>query len=301
MINTLFNALKRSLLLLALLAGTSCLKPPSLSDDNGPEVPVDQVQKAILEGWDNADFNSVRLNEFLYVEQDQKIATLDPKVVYKEATQVIARVENADTVDYKFLIRSQAMDNGSFKPVTAFENDISIPKTVPTLTGTPALAEEKTAFPNSLETLQKSLANGSVGLRAGGTQSQFLGVLTVRNMLGACVKAKDWDVTCHNLQVSEGKRPAPTGVASKPDCGGIPNCEVNYKKVSFDLVVNLVDEKTNTTHPEKVNYEMTFSSDVPYLSRLLEFCYLGMVPTATQKVIVKICNKVQSFEVGTTN
>ncbi|MGZ3795592.1 MAG: hypothetical protein ACXVB1_04470 [Pseudobdellovibrionaceae bacterium] len=289
---------KSILLFLALLAGTSCLKPPSLSDDNGPAVPADQVQKALLEAWDHADFNSIRLNEFLYIEQDQKIATLDPKVVYKEATQVIARTENTDTIGYKFLIRSQAMENGSFKPVTSFENDISVPKTTSALAETPVVTEEKASFPNSLETLQKSLANGSVGLRAGGTQSQFLGVLTLRNMLNACIKSADWDVSCHNLQTSEGTRPAPTGVASKPDCGGIPNCEIHYKKVAFDLVVNLVDEKTNTTHPEKVNYELTFSPDVPYLSRLLEFCYLGMVPTATQKVIVKICNKVQSFEPG---
>jgi hypothetical protein len=287
-----------ALLLLTLLVGTSCLKPPSLSDDNGPAVPVDQVQKAILDAWDNADFNSIRLNEFLYVEQDQRIATLDPKIVYKEATQVIGRVENTDTVDYKFLVRSQAMENGSFKPVTSFENDISVPKATPSLTEAPTPAAEQAAFPNSPEALQKSIANGSVGLRAGGTQSQFLGVLTVQNMLSACVKSKDWDVSCHNLQVSEGKRPAPTGVSSKPDCGGVPNCEIRYKKISFDLVVNLVDEKTNTTHPEKVNYELVFSPDVPYLSRLLDFCYLGMVPTATQKVIVKICNKVQNFEAG---
>jgi hypothetical protein len=292
------RGLRTALLLLTLLASTSCLKPPSMSDDNGPAVPADQVQKAILDAWDNADFDSVRLNEFLYVEQDQKISSLDPKVVYKEATQVISRVESADTIDYKFLIRSQAMENGSFKPVTAFENNISIPKTSPSLTEIPPSAEEKAVFPDSVETLQKSMAKGSVGLRAGGNQSQFLGVLTVQNMLLACVKDQNWDVTCHNLQVSEGKRSAPTGVSSKPNCGGVPNCEIRYKKISFDLVVNLVDEETNTTRAEKVNYELVFSPDVPYLSRLMDFCYLGMVPTASQKVIVKICNKVQNFETG---
>jgi hypothetical protein len=269
-----------------------------MSDDNGPAVPADQVQKAILEAWGNADFNSTRLNEFLYVEQDQKISTLDPKVVYKEATQVIVRTENTDTIDYKFLVRSTALENGSFKPTTSFENDISIAKTSPSLTATPAPAEQKAAFPNSLETLQNSMANGSVGLRSGGTQSQFLGVLTVQNMLIACVKDTGWDVSCHNLQISEGRRAPPTGVSSKPDCGGVPNCEIRYKKISFDLVVNLTDEATNTTHPEKVNYELVFSPDVPYLSRLVDFCYLGMVPTASQKIIVKVCNKVQNFEVG---
>lgn len=292
--------LRRSALLVLLLAVTSCLKPPSLSDDNGPVVAADQVQKAILSAWDNADFNSTKLNEFLYIEQDQKISSLDPKVVYKEASQIISRTEAADSVTYKFLIRSQAMENGNFKPVTSFENDITAEKGSPSVTNTaltPAAAEGK-AFPKSVEELQKSMANGSVGVRSGAGNNHFLGVLTIQNMLGACVKGENWDVTCHNLQVSEGVTSPPTGVSSQQNCGGIPDCQIRFKKVSFDLVVNFKDEESGNTRTEKVVYDMTISPDVPYLSRLMEFCYQGMVPTATQKVLVKLCNRVQNFEPG---
>lgn len=295
----MIRRLSPALLILVLVVATSCLKPPSQSDNNGPVVAADQVQEAVLKGWDNADFNSIQLNEFLYVEQDQKISTLESKVVYKEATQVIGRTENADTIDYKFLIRSQAMENGSFKPVTAYENDISMPKTSPSMTEPPpATAGQKAAFPDSVATLQESMANGSVGLRSGSGNNHFLGVLTVQNMLSACVRSENWDVTCHNLKTSEGVMLPPATVASRENCGGIPGCQIRFKKVAFDLVVNFTEENTNTVRSEKVIYEMTFSPDVPYLSRLMEFCYQGMVPTATQKVLVKICNKVQNFEVG---
>lgn len=291
--------LRWSLPLLLLVAATSCLKPPSLSDDNGPEVPADEVQKAVLSAWDRADFNSIKLNEFLYIEQDQKISTLDPKVVYKEATQVIGRTENTDSIDYKFLIRSQAMENGNFKPVTSYEDNISVTKTSPSVTNTAsASSADGTAVPNSVEELQKSMANGSVGLRAGSGTNHFLGVLTVQNMLSACVKGDNWDVTCHNLRTSEGVMSPPTGVSGQQNCGGIPNCQIRYKKVSFDLVVKFAEEGSGNIRTEKVVYDMTFSPDVPYLSRLLEFCYQGMVPTATQKVLVKLCNRVQNFEPG---
>lgn len=291
--------LRRSALLLLLIAATSCLKPPSESDDNGPVVAADEVQKAVLNAWDNADFNSIKLNEFLYIEQDQKISTLDPKVVYKEASQIIARTENTDSITYKFLIRSQAMENGNFKPVTSFENDIEAAKSNPSVTGGATTASTSgKAIPKSVDELQQSMANGSVGVRSGAGNTHFLGVLTIQNMLSACVKSENWDVTCHNLQVSEGVTSPPTGVSSQQNCGGIPDCQIRYKKVSFDLVVNFKDEDSGNTRTEKVVYDMTISPDVPYLSRLMEFCYQGMVPTATQKVLVKICNRVQNFQPG---
>lgn len=291
---------RRGLLLLLLVTATSCLKPPSLSDDNGPEVAANEVQKAVLEGWDNAEFNSIKLNEYMYVEQDQKISSLDPKVVYKEASQIIGRTENVDTIDFKFLVRSQAMENGNFKPVTSYESDISSPKTATSVSDFVSVASSRdgTALPNSLEELQKSMADGSVGLRSGAGANHFLGVLTVQNMLGACVKGDNWDVTCHNLKTSEGLMAPPTGVSGQQNCGGIPNCQIHFKKVSFDLVVKFTEEGSSNVRTEKVAYDMTFSHDVPYLSRLMEFCYQGLVPTATQKVLVKLCNRIQNFQAG---
>jgi len=293
-------ALFRRLALMALLiTTTSCLKAPSETDSNGPAVAADEVQKAILTAWDSADFNSIKLNEFLYIEQDQKISTLDPKVVYKEASQIIARTETATTINFKFLIRSQAMENGNFKPVTSYENDIESTKTNPSFTDplSTAMADGK-ALPKSVDELQRSMANGSVGVRSGSGINHFLGVLTIQNMLSACVKSENWDVTCHNLRISEGVTSPPTGVSSQQNCGGIPDCQIRYKKIAFDLVVNFTDEDSGSQRTEKVVYEMTISPDVPYLSRLMEFCYQGMVPTASQKVLVKICNRVQNFELG---
>ncbi len=295
----MIGALRRSAMLGLLIVATSCLKPPSMSDNNGPEVPADDVQKAVLVAWDSADFNSIKLNEFLYVEQDQKISTLEPKVVYKEASKIIARTVKADTIDYKFLVRSQAMENGSFKPVTSYEDNISAAKTTPSVMAPPTTsAIQGKGLPGSVDELQKSMANGTVGVRSGTGTSHFLGVLMVQNMLSACVKSENWDVTCHNLKTSEGVMSPPTGVSGQQDCGGIPNCQIRYKKVAFDLVVNFKDADTGDARTEKVVYEMTFSPDVPYLSRLTEFCYQGMVPTFSQKVLVKICNRVQNFEPG---
>jgi hypothetical protein len=279
---------------------TSCLQPPSKTDDNGPAVSAEAVQDAIINAWGDVDFSEVRLNEYLYIEQDQKISTLDPRVVYKESTQVTDRTENGEDVTFKMYVRSTALDNGVFKPITALEDEITVRKGATSTKPTSATASAKGEFASSLEQLQKSMQDGTVGLRSGDSRNHFIGYLAFANLLGNCVAKEGWDVSCHNLQVTEGVRSAPIGVSGQPDCGGIPNCQVHYKKVSFEMVVNVTDEN-GATHPEKIVYEIVLSPDVPYMSHLLDFCFQGMVPAGAQKVVVKICNRVQNFEVGTPN
>lgn len=291
----MIRRLKTPLMILSLLAGTSCLQEPNLKTENGPEVPAQDVQKAILDAWENADFNSIKKDEFIYLEQDQKIASLDPKIVYKESSQILDRTEaDANTWRYRFLIRSQAFENGSFKPVTAYENTIDMPKS-PSLT---SLSRSKASFPDSVEALQKSMAEGRVGLASSGGNNHYLGILTIQNMLAQCVKSEEWDVTCHNLRVSQTVGAPPAAVVNEPNCAGIPNCQIRYRKIAFDLVVNLKDEDSGSVRTEKVIYEMTISPDVPYLARVMEFCYQGMVPTATQRVLVKMCNRIEKFQAG---
>lgn len=290
------------ILSLGLLVGTSCLKAPPLDTDHGPAVEPSEVQQAILEAWGDADFNSIRQGDFLYIEQDQKVSSLEPRVVYKEASDVKSRTVNEaqGTITYLFEVQTQAMENGSFKPITVIEDPLTVPITPPSSMETPSPSPtQKAAFPDSLESFQKSMAEGRVGLYSSGPRNHYLGVFTIQTMLLACVKDKDWDVSCHNLQVTEGTRPPPMGVASQPQCGGIPGCLIRYKKISFDLVVNLKNADTGEVKAEKANYELVISPDVPYLSRLLEFCNQLMVPTQNQKVLVKLCNKVQNFKVGT--
>ncbi|MBC7371648.1 MAG: hypothetical protein H7326_08790, partial [Bdellovibrionaceae bacterium] len=81
------------LLIGTLLVTSSCLKAPSQVEDNGPAEAVENVQKAIAQAWGDVDPATIRKDEFMFLEQDQKISTLDPRVVYKESTQVLDRVE----------------------------------------------------------------------------------------------------------------------------------------------------------------------------------------------------------------
>ncbi|RYZ83310.1 MAG: hypothetical protein EOP06_20210, partial [Proteobacteria bacterium] len=268
--------MKSLLLLASFLTLTSCLKAPSQTEDHGPIVPPSEVQKAVAVAWGDVDPATIRKNEFMYLEQDQKISTLDPRVVYKESTQVSNREVNADSIVYDMILRTTTLDeDGNFKQPTSTQQTITIDRDQSESVSSAAFA--RPALPNSIETLQKSMAKGTVGLTSQESDPKIheraLGLQTVMNMYGACVRADGWDVTCHNLQVTSGMMPPPTGIASKPNCGNVPNCQVHFTKIAFDLVVTVPNDSGDGTHSEKVIYDMTISPDVPYLSRLTEFCY----------------------------
>lgn len=280
------------------LIGSSCLKPPSQTLDHGPEAAASEVQRAILDAWGSADPATIGAREFVSLEQDQKISTLEPRVVYKESTEVRERTVSENEVTYTLLVRTTSIDEtGSFKPETSTEQKLVVKS--PGNSQNLMNISRSPAFPDSIESLQKSMADGRGGLfqnnNDSGVKESSLGLQTVLSMFDACVKADDWDVTCHNLKVRQGWTLPPTGVSNRPGCGGIPNCQISFKRISFDLVVNLPSSDKKSTHQETVIYDFTISQDVPYLSRLTDFCYQGLVTASGQRILVKICNRVQNF------
>jgi hypothetical protein len=236
-----------------------------------------EVTKAIGQAW--GDINDINMNvdEYTSIEKDQKISSLDPVVFSKELIQVTEKVKNTaeNSTDYTLVIQSTTLDkDGSFKPVTSSERKVSV------------------------ENQSAAVQAQSIKLLA--AQEHPLGIETILSLLPVCHKMTGWDVTCHNLSVTQGMRTPPTGIASLPNCGGIPNCQISFKKVAFDIVVNTTDSNGNG-HQDKYIQELTMSPDVPFMSRLLEYCQQALVPTNTQKVLVKICNRVQNYQAGKTN
>jgi hypothetical protein len=296
---------RKILLAMVILATTSCMKAPSQTEDLGPQAQALEVQSAIQDAWGSVDPATIRKDEFMSIEQNQKISTLDPHIVYKESTQVLDRQVGDEDITYSLLLRSTSMDQtGNFKPVTSTNQEIVVKKSSATANMV-ATSRSSPALPGTLEALQKSMTDGRVGLFQSDdddkVHERFLGLQTVLSMYDACVKTPSWDVSCHNLSVTQGWSFPPVGIASKPNCGGIPNCQISYKKISFDLVVNLPTDDGKDTHQEKVIYDFTVSPDVPYLSRLTEFCYQGLVIASGQRILVKICNSVQNYEEGIPN
>lgn len=253
---------KTTLIILSILVSASCMKKEGFSDDNGPEVPLAEVQASLLGAWGNVDAATIAKGEFMYTEKDQSIEGMPAKVILQDAITVSDRKITPAEIQYTLIHQTNEITDGQSKLSTKQET-LTIPNTL-----------------NTVSTMQ-------------------LGILNLQSLLFACQKADNWNVSCHNLKVSEKKEPAPDLVKKQANCGGIKDCTLNKKYVSFDLVLK-TPLANGQTVDEKINYKIGISPDVPYLSRMTDFCFKGLVRVGSPPApyLVTICDKIQNFKAG---
>lgn len=240
---------------------SSCVEKPELTEDHGPVVPATEVQKALVDAWGDADPLSIQVGDFVYLEKDQSIEDMPARVVGQIGLTVADRTETPQEVTYKLIRQINEITNGQSKLSTR---------------------EEQIVVPNT--TIQSDL------------KAQAIGVQTLYSLLQACVPDQDWNVTCHNLKIKTEKGAPPSLIKQKANCGGIPQCEMTYKKVSFDLV--LKTQTPSGIKEDKVNYSVVISPEAPYLARLMNFCYRGVITVSPSNAqyLVQLCDRVLNFE-----
>jgi hypothetical protein len=115
-------------------------------------------------------------------------------------------------------------------------------------------------------------------------------------MVSGICKSPDADgnrITCHDLKILRGVIDPPAAVQTQPNCGGVPNCQLNVAEISFDRVTWDKPEGT------KMNYRILVAQNVPYMAKELQFCQQLSVPVEDQRVLVTQCNTVVNFRYGT--
>ncbi len=103
---------------------------------------------------------------------------------------------------------------------------------------------------------------------------------------------KSW-VTYHNLRIGYETAAPPEAVANEANCLGIPSCKIRLHHIAFDQVYWV-----SPTQSEKLAFEFTLSTDVPYLARLLEKCVTFLASLGEKRpssVVVRQCSPVVNF------
>lgn len=285
MIKTTFS---KSLLATGLVIGTfalssSCMQKPELDDNDGAPAAPAAVQESLLSAWDNADANTIKVQEFTFAEKTLKISSLNPRQTLKEGITV-SLIENQTDQKLIHLLRQteEFTDNNQSKLSTS-EQILSVKKTSST---DPTSAEVL----SSLSTLSPPLQQQTAGTD--------LGVQVLSGLLSSCIPSPDWDVQCFNLRSDTFMSDPPELVKARPNCDGIPNCKIRIKRVQFDLVLTTTENDGRTKVKQKALYSISFSPDLPYLARMTEWCYQGLGTLQNQKIPVKFCQNVLDFRKG---
>lgn len=271
------------LTLTALAINSSCMKKPELDDNDGASASAVDVQRSLLKAWNNADANSIKVQEFAFLEKTLKISSLNPRQTLKEGITVSQIEQTADHNLIHLLRQTEEFADNNESKLSTTEQILSV-------TRQNSVQPEGFEILQSLEAMSPPLKQASAGTD--------LGVQVLTGLLSSCISSKDWDVNCYNLRYDEFLSAPPDLVAAKPNCDGIPNCKINMRRVRFDLVLNTVEADGHTKVKQKALYTISFSPDLPYLSKMTEWCYQGLGTLQNQKIPVKFCQNLLDFRRG---
>lgn len=124
------------------------------------------------------------------------------------------------------------------------------------------------------------------------------GFSIIDDLYAICVPTAKWNVKCSNLNTWTESVRAPDHVVARPNCEGLKDCRIQKKVVSFDV------EVTRRVSPgrsiiDTMTYVAKMSADVPYFSRLTDFCVSGFdVTDSGRQVPYTECQTIRDFSFG---
>lgn len=299
MIDKIRSWKQATLILLLAVSILSCIKNP-LDEEDVPALP-EELQSALSEGWGQADPLTMKPDDFLFQETEQKIENdQKPFFVLQEGITISKKEETATEFLYTFLYQNKVIKRDQEGTASTREDHRSVSK--PAAPATPAAL---TAQVNSLHLL-KNLQSKDLKALTDDYQ-MILGFERLYGLAYACTKSDSIDkyckeqlkvesceIQCSNLKVTNDIVPVPDLIKEQPNCGGYTNCSLNTKKIAFDWTIAL--KSGQTIEKQRVNYSVTLSHDLPFFARMTEYCYRQLITVQNQKILVNTCTKLRNFK-----
>lgn len=285
-----FSIQKASLVLVICLFAVSCIKDPLAEDVADTATTPEEIQAALSEGWGQADPLTMEPNDFLFQETEQTIENdKNPFFVHQEGITISKKEETATQFLYTFLYQSKTVKQG-------VEGSLSTREDHRTVTKQAAAA----SF------IKPDLAAQNLKTFADDYQ-MVLGFERLYGLAYACTKSDSLDkyckeqlkvdsceIQCFNLKVTTGTMPVPPLVKEQPNCGGYKDCLWQTKNISFDWTISL--KSATSTEKQRVNYSLTLSPDLPFFSRMTDYCFRQLFTIQNQKVLVNTCTRLRNFK-----
>lgn len=271
------------LVIAAFTATISCLKKQDLEENDGPAVSLTDMQKVLADAWVNDDPQNMQKNEFTSVVSIQTLQDVQSRYTGQEGFTILDKTLSADHSAYNVRMAIQTAEY--------------------TLDGQTKLSTEELPFSISrpddeTANVQNFSLNERLTAMASNPADRIFVTRTFYFLFDLCQSRQNVNLSCHNLQVSEGVMDAPEEVVRDNLCKTNTNCKINYKQLDFDLVMK---SSSDESKKDKYKIQVKISHDVPYLARILSYCQRGLAELSgsQQKVTVNFCQNVNKYQFGT--
>ena len=296
--------MKYLLILCCSLLLTSCLKDPKVTNDDGILSASDKVGTAVVNAWGADNPLGIGYNEQVSINYTQEFLGYPTRLTLQESFTAIAKDSTsvANQTIFAFAHRTNEIDGDGNSKISTTTKYLPVH----------GRSEDEEEAPSSSEAmLDMMAARAASEVRAASNEIAIIGTFKVLALLSAC-KLDDEDKkacdaqkiqcsqSCYNLKVTEERVPPPAPVQARANCGGVPDCMMTLKKVSFDIIMET--KQGSTTQKTKVSRWVSIYQDAPYVSKLMENCYRGLVkiPNSSQRVLATLCDRVVDFKYSTS-
>lgn len=242
----------------------SCLKKQNLDDQNlGPVVAASEVQEKMSEAIGVLDFGDIKVNEFSSVTSSITLEDSQNIKLFKQDLRVksITNTSTEFSVDFIQSIENFRQTELSFSNIEKNYNPFN----------------QKISNPSNPSTDDPMLLP---------VEYFFIGK-------EYCSADK---VTCHNLTLTPVKTYLNPSLIDPKICPNSEVCEISARKIEFDMLNG--NKLNDQGKPSRSHYTFIVAGQLPFLSKVLQYCVRGLINYGNRKVLAESCYFVNSFYAG---
>lgn len=256
------------------ISQTSCMKKQNLQDANlGPAVSADEVETKMAQGIGVLDADDINKNEssnltaITTYEDSQTVKIFSQSIIVNSIVSDTTKTRvNLDYSKMDYLNSNQSFNNFAYALDFGHASDIQ-----------------------SQSVKQRS----NLSIKTADKVPFFMYRAFIAMAVFACREEK---VTCHNLTVIDSQMALSPDLADPRICSDTLRCKIPVRKVEYDLVDN--KEIQSNGQPTRTHYTFLTSPNLPFFSKVLQYCVRGLVDLQSRKVLAEDCISINGFSVG---
>ena len=278
--------MKLTLFLFVFLVLSSCNQNKPLKEDLGNSVTADTYEKAVVEAWGSDDILTIKKNDYAYVEKSISLNYGPMRKSIGKAMTVTEITEEESVVKHHIVIQSEEIQDGTQSKLSTRERVLSV-KRAASQTQTMMEANAKNSTNNQLKDQSSSdLGIGQLNVEDEIQATPFEGFLDALNL------CRYKTVECFKLKVENFEEDVPSEVKEQ-NCRFFEGCKWRGKKVSFVIRVSYKEEGSDEVKTQNNIISFKIVNNMPYLFKMVEYCFEGLSEYQGQKFPVKICTQVK--------
>lgn len=266
-----------SLVLILVIFQSGCLKKQNLDEENlGPSIEPLELTKALGEGFGSLDYNDIKPKESSRYILTQKIQDSYVDTIEEQNIDIVSATNSVEALSLDLILTKTKYAGGQA---------IDIPP-----------RSWKKNFPKSEAQTTLNSDNEMIQTRTDNDEPTFLFFVFQSLAFGACNSQSQIPETCHKLDISDFQYKVPFSAASQHSCEDPSRCYIKARKIEFDMIRNTLLDKDGK--PKRTHYTVIVSKEVPFLSRVLQFCSRSLyeMNSNQQKVLADLCYTITDYK-----